>query len=299
MRILVTGAAGFAGRHIAAHLAAAGHHVVAGYRSAPLPPALAAAPNIEPRHLKLNGSPPAVPPEPGEFEAIIHAAATAPGLPSVTDGNIVDDGVPAVKAMLALADAARATRIIYLSSISIYGQPDVANVNEFTYPLNPSLYGRAKFLGERLVSAWANADSARSAISLRLPAIIGPGARRVWLSHVAAALKQDAPVKIYNPAHYFNNAVHVADLATLCERLIRWPRIEGHIPLVLGANDVAKVSDVVAAMAAVLLSKSKPVTDSAPRPSFLTDSWQAKTHYGYRPMNTIPMVKRYAAECRE
>lgn len=298
MRILVTGAAGFAGRHIAAHLAAAGHHVVAGYRSAPLPPALAAAPNVEPRRLKLNGSPPAVPPEPGEFEAIIHAAATSPNSPGVTDGSIVNDGAPAVKAMLALADATRAARIIYLSSISVYGTPRTDRINENAELNNPDLYGRAKFLGEKLMRDWTEASEHRFGLSIRLPGIIGPGATRVWLSRVAEDLRANRTVKIYNPGALYNNAVHVHDLAVLCENAIQ-DRYPCYDMCTLGAGGYTTPLEAVSRMAQVLNSKSMVERCQAPRPSFTISSQHARDNYNYEPMNILPMVERYAQEANQ
>ena len=283
MRVLVTGAAGFSGRHIADTLVRKGHGVIAAARkSLSSPP-----PGIEPLIADLAGLT-ALPPE---IEAIVHVAATQPF--DVTVAQMVHDNVVATKQLVTLAQRGGVKRFLYFSSTSIYGRIAGPVLNEETPIRDPSDYGLTKLLGERLL---ADAADVLPSVALRFPGIVGPGAHRNWLAVTVDKIVSGEPVTIFNPKGLFNCAVHIQDAADLVDRILRRPDLKGFDAVTLGAEGALTISEVVATLKKAA-GRDVPIVESAnEKPSFTIASGRAKSIYGYAPMTIEMLLERIVRE---
>ena len=72
-------------------------------------------------------------------------------------------------------------RFIFFSSLSVYGEIKDSIVHETTPILNPGPYGASKLFGEACLK---EAEKEMPSIALRLPAVLGKGARRHWLANI-------------------------------------------------------------------------------------------------------------------
>jgi UDP-glucose 4-epimerase len=78
-----------------------------------------------------------------------------------------DVNVGGTLALLHAMDRAGCRRIIFSSSATVYGEPDYLPYDE-AHPTRPtSVYGRTKLMAEQVLTDWAAADPARSAVLLR------------------------------------------------------------------------------------------------------------------------------------
>jgi nucleoside-diphosphate-sugar epimerase len=290
MRVLVTGAAGFSGSQIAAHLARRGLDVVASYRHAPLPRWLEQLPRIESRRVHWLER------EPGfSVDGIVHAAATSPAA-GITDSQVKQDNVDATRAVLDFANRSGARRIVHLSSISVYGNILDRQVDENTPVRAPDIYGQAKLEAEALLRGQCEAAPENFAgLSIRLPGVVGPGAVRNWLATVAAKLRDDLEVPISNPNSPFNNAVHITDLAALAE-LVLVAKWTGFDTVTVGARGETTVRGAVERLAAGIGSRSRIVVEPSQRTSFTISSNRACVRHGYDPMEINNLLDRFAAE---
>jgi UDP-glucose 4-epimerase len=289
MRILVTGASGFAGAYIARYMARRGFDVVATYRRAP---GLGAGLEHEPRvaFTQTDLVNPAATLS-GPFDGIVHAAAT-----SVWTGIDVDqmvaDNVTAMRALLAAAGDWRCRQVVYLSTMSVYGDISVDVVDEATPCVNPDAYGLTKRLAEIML-----ADRAKdlAGLILRLPAVVGPGARRNWLASSAERLKKGERVRAYNLDAPYNNAVHIDDLSRLAARTLErgWT---GCDIAVLGARGQMPVGNVVTLLAAGLGVEPQVEQVPTPKGSFRLSIAHAIDRWGYDPMDIATVIDRYASE---
>lgn len=142
MHILIVGASGFVGRHLAKHLAAKGHQVEAWTRR-PAPPTS----GVRWRTVDLDAPPP---PEDRPWDAAFHLAANSrPGIP--WDDRLVLENVGLCgKVFDHLARVSPGCRTVLASSGHVYA-PGTSPLRE-TDPLAPQgLYGLSKQLSE----AWA------------------------------------------------------------------------------------------------------------------------------------------------
>lgn len=289
MRVLVTGASGFAGAYIARYLARRGLDVVATYRRGP---GLGAGLDHEPRVAFVYAdlvNPTAT--VTGPFDAIVHSAAT-----SVWTGIDVDqmvaDNVYAMRALLAAAAAWQCRSLVYLSTMSVYGDISVDVVDEATPLVNPDTYGLTKRLGELMLADHAGQ---LAGLAFRLPAVVGPGARRNWLATSATRLKTGEKVKAYNLEAPYNNAVHVDDLSRLIARVLEsgWT---GFDIAVLGARGQTSVGGALEHLAAGLGVEPQVEMVAGPKSSFRLSISHAISRWGYDPMDIAEVIRRYARE---
>jgi UDP-glucose 4-epimerase len=290
MRILLTGASGFAGSHVARELASAGHRVTGTYRrDSPFLRTLQGIPDLNLVNVDIAG----VCQLAGPFDAIVHAAATSPA-PGISSAQIVRDNLTGFPDMLDAAERWGSGPFVFFSSLSLYGEVSGPVLYERCPVINPDAYGATKYLSETLLAE--RADRLPS-VSLRLPGVLGPGAHRNWLSNAAGHIMAGRPVRAFNLDGGYNNAVHVSDLAAFIHRLVekRWT---GADSVVLGARGIIPFREVVERLARGL-EKSVRIEPIAPtKPAFTLSSQRAITRWGYDPMEIGAMIDRYATELR-
>jgi nucleoside-diphosphate-sugar epimerase len=263
MKILVTGSYGFIGSHIASALAFEGHDIYDLPRDQPFP----------------------------KTDLIIHCAAAAG--PWHTLEDIWRDNIDLTRSLITFANPTY-TPIIFLSSITVYGDTYDITVNEST-PLSSgtSFYARSKLINELMLQL-----SAVPHIILRLPGVIGPNANlRNWLPNVARRLLQGDDISIFHADKPFNNAVHVDDLCAFIARLVH--EDFDSATFALGAGSCISVENVVRQLATCLNVHNPTIRKAAHfKPHYQIDSNRAQTH-GYMPLTMPKMIERFARELLE
>ncbi|MGB1006253.1 MAG: NAD-dependent epimerase/dehydratase family protein, partial [Thalassobaculaceae bacterium] len=145
--VFVTGAGGFIGGVVARALAVAGHRVSALHRG-PAPTGLAAA-----GVTAIQGDLREPTRFPERYDALIHAGAVIPAR-NTADNDFAAVNIAATEALLAQAGAAGATRVIFCSSMSVYGRVTAPVVAVDTPPREVDDYGRSKQAGEAALTTW-------------------------------------------------------------------------------------------------------------------------------------------------
>lgn len=269
-RILLTGATGFIGGHLYRALCRAGHQVVPLIRTArPTLPAALIAPLAD-----------TIPALPGTFDLAIHAAACSPA-PGIGAKEVFRGTALTLPNLLEALRPTGCRRLIHLSSISLHGRIDTAWLNEHTGIRDPDLYGLCKAANEALL-----ADQQEIAgIALRLPGVVGPGARDNWLNRTIAAAARHAPLALYNADAPFNNLLHIADLTAFIGALIDrdW---RGYDAFPLASSSPIALSQVIDILRTHLQSHSPVRYTHRPGASFAIDITRARTGYGFAPLST-------------
>jgi nucleoside-diphosphate-sugar epimerase len=284
MRVLVTGSGGFVGGHIARDLAALNFEVFAVQRRSSSEPTAAAD------RLRVILADLAAPSTlPARIEAVIHIAATSPA-PGVAATQIVRDNVLGTERIIEYAEQAGAGILIFASSMSLYGRITVEEVDEATPRLDPDLYGTTKYIGEALLAAGSRR---LPALALRLPGVIGLGARRNFISDVMQRLLRDEPIDAVNPDARFNNAAHVADLSAMIARVLG-KGIEEFDAVTVAARGMTTIREALERLKAGVGSRSEIRFRPSDQRSFIVSSRRAIECYGYDPMDIGDMLDRYA-----
>jgi nucleoside-diphosphate-sugar epimerase len=287
MRVLLTGATGNVGRGVLQALANRGHVVLAAGRdTARLRETCGGyGPNVELHTCDLSVGDLSLP---NDYDAVVHSAAHATAQDD-PDAHVLHN-VIATRNLLRHAARKPGRPFIFFSSLSVYGTVEASCVDEQTAILNPGSYGASKLLGEMMLEEYG---SVFSSVALRLPGILGPGARDPWLARVLRAARAGQPVTIYSPDTRFNNAVHVDDLGTFVDGLLS-RATRGFDVLTLGTSDSASVRDVVIAMLREVQAPLELRSVEATRQPFTISITKAAARYGFQPAGIFDTVRRFA-----
>lgn len=289
MRVLVTGASGFGGGQLARRLARVGFEVLALSRGAPATPP--EDPTVAKRFHAVRGAldvPQATLPA---ADVVVHVAATSPWA-GVTVDRMVTDNVLGTQRLITHARATGGRLFVFYSSLSVFGKISAPAVNETLPVVSPDAYGVTKLMGETML---ADVAAELPSLSIRLPAVIGRGSWRNWLSETRRKLAAGQPVTYFNPEAPFNNGVHEADLADLVERAIATPP-RGAEMVVAGSSGETTVRGAVTMLAEAVGSRSVVTASAEPRPFFTLDTAKAQALYGWRPMHIRDALARYLAD---
>lgn len=286
LRVLISGAGGFVGRHLAMAMARNGHDVVALVRRT--------SPAILEQHTRVRlervdlaqaDSLPA-----GPFEAVFHCAAAIPS--TVRDEvEMMRINVESSRRLFEHVARVRATTVIFCSSIAVYGRIDEDVIGPDTPVRDPNAYGRSKLVCERLLDELSRAHPNLRALSIRLPGVVGVGSHDNFLSDTMARLVAGERAVVRNPDALFNNVVHVDDLARFADALLGSLPL-GHRSTTIAADDPLTIRDVVAILEAVAERAGAVHYGHGGKP-FLISNAGART-LGYRPATVRDSVQRFA-----
>jgi UDP-glucuronate 4-epimerase len=288
MRVLVTGAGGFLGGHVARRLAEAGFDIIAATRASPIePPAsVAAARRFHTLTVDLSRGAPLP-----HSHAIVHAAATS-AWTDIDVGQMLTDNIAATQQLVCHAIAAKTSAFVFFSSVSAFGTIRVPVLTEAEPSVNVGTYGLTKLVGEKLLRA---AGDALPYLSIRLPAVIGRGSKRNWPSEALRKLKTSEPLEFFNAGAPFNNVVHESDIAALVATAIG-RGLTGTDMVVVGASGRTTVGEAVGVLVEATGSRSPLAALTRDRHAFLIDFSKAERLFGFAPMDVTIALRQFVRE---
>ncbi len=208
MRILVTGAGGFLGRHLIAQLGPR-HEVVALTRRPPEPEleGLARWVTCDLRQLEVSALP-------GRVDAVVHLAQSSlyREFPAGAE-DMFAVNVASTFALLEYARAASASAFALASTGGVYGR-SMTPVRETDRPRPTSFYFRSKLAAEALVDGYA--ERFRT-LAFRFFFIYGPGQRRMLIPTLAAQVAAGEEIVIEGDPGLRINPIYVDDAARVFE----------------------------------------------------------------------------------
>lgn len=247
--MLITGASGFIGRHVAKAFRASGRDVVGiGHDSWS---------TDEAREWGLSAWHPgdvtlaALTQCGGEPDVVVHCAGSGQvGLSLAHPYEDFRRNVATTAAVLEyLRTRAPHAILVFLSSAAVYGNAAAGAIKETTpaSPLSP--YGTNKHLAEQLCETHARYFGLRTVV-LRLFSVYGPGLRKQLLWDACHRLTAAAP-EFSGTGAELRDWLHVSDAAALIG-ILAASNVAGHRVLNGGTGSGTPVSEVLAELAAVL-----------------------------------------------
>jgi nucleoside-diphosphate-sugar epimerase len=150
--------------------------------------------------------------------------------------------VGGTRSVLDSAHAAGVRRVVYLSSVEIFGAPNVAPCPEWWPPAPLGEYGRNKIEAEKLC---LEAFAAGLEVSILRPmTIVGPGLRDPFLVDMLKAIRASQPVMLLGRGMNRFQFVHAEDVAAACLVASRHPAAVGQA-FNIGSADVPPIRKMV------------------------------------------------------
>lgn len=179
--VIVFGASGFIGTRLVRRLAGLGSNVIA----IDILPPRETLPGV--RYV-VHDVRQVVPEAFGLEDAIVYNLAAVHRTPGHPAHEYYDTNIFGALNVTRFADTIGATRLVFTSSISVYG-PREDVVDENTPPAPTSDYGRSKLMAEAIHRRWAGASTDTRLVIVRPGVVFGPGERGNY-SNLAGALKR-------------------------------------------------------------------------------------------------------------
>ncbi len=176
MKLLVTGATGFLGSHIAEQFAREGHTVRVLVRRTSDRSFL--------RGLEIEEAlgditqPDTLPAAVAGVDAVVHPAGLVKARTAAEFNSVNAEGT--ANLLSALASAESTPRFVYISSLAAHGPSEDGRPRPLDAPATPvTAYGRSKLKAEEMVRAWAGNSARVGAVIIRPPVIYGPRDRQL------------------------------------------------------------------------------------------------------------------------
>ncbi|MEE2821235.1 MAG: NAD(P)-dependent oxidoreductase [Pseudomonadota bacterium] len=290
MAILLTGASGFVGKHLVSTLLRSNQSVFALVRnvkqfeqtiavlSKRYKDQLVVIDSLERLRSK----------DVKRIDSVIHAAAQS----NNAANDWTDLYVSNVQFTNHLVDWASLNNIglfVYFSSLSVHGVPEEFEITKDTKPNPSNLYGLSKWLGELSVKKFENFGTT---CTLRLPAVVGKGARYHWLANYLNSALTGRPFVICNPEAKFNNLIDVETLGHLIKHLLQTPP-KDCIALPVGSSGFVTISEIVDLVTNFQLPSHETRISQFITKSFTVNTSEMIRYLNYRPEETRTTIKRY------
>ncbi len=289
MKILVTGAAGFIGRHVLTLAIAQGHEVIAWGRHRLVLPGLAG--NLPPDFLDDVGCTDSL----EEVEAVIHLAGDYPrfGSPRARPIELFNANAALTTKLLDACSRAGVRRFVLASTAAVYGGRHTTPLSESQALDAGGAYAASKACAEMMCRVH-HADDALQTTCLRLFNVFGPGqaGNAIVPSLVRQALEED-PVRVADDRptcdFVFVTDVAAALLAAACTT--------SRLPDVLNigsgrGTSIAELGTIVMRAAGRSDGIHAQNAASARVTTSIADAGLAATHLGWRASTTLEMGVR-------
>lgn len=235
--VLITGAAGFLGKHVAAHFAANGWRVVGMD--------LLARENINVGAMSDYHRIALPSPNLGDLlrvekpQAFIHCAGRASVPLSMDDpaSDFRDNTVLTFEVLDALRRFAPRCRFILLSSAAVYGNPESLPISESHQPAPLSPYGFHKWQCELLCQEFSRIYDLATA-SVRIFSAYGPGLQRQVIWDICHKALVGAPLCLRGTGHESRDFIHATDIARALRTVVEKADCRGECYNLASGNEV-------------------------------------------------------------
>jgi UDP-glucose 4-epimerase len=247
MKLLITGGAGFIGSHLVDHFATQGHDVtIVDNLSLGARQNVASWQDTTHVHLQIGDctNPEDVQQALTDHEVILHFAANPEvRISQSPPATCFTQNVYATYLLLEAWRQSPATTLVFASSSTVYGDPQILPTPESHVTLPISIYGASKLASEALIIAYAHTYN-KHAIILRLANIIGPRSQHGVIADFIAKLRQTPQrLEILGDGTQTKSYLHVRDCVAAISALLN-RSLDPVTILNLGSDDQTSVTQI-------------------------------------------------------
>jgi len=282
VNVIITGVGGFIGKKLAQEFLCGGNLVLGVYKN--IIPKLTHHNLVLTRNTKLEQLQ-----ANSKFDCIIDCAAEIPAK-TTEQSELYINNVNNVKKILDFASKHQIKKIIYMSSMSAYGDINCATVTALTNDQTRDLYGRSKADSENLIRVWCQEDHGRTAFAIRLPGIVGKDSHSNFISNLYKKIHNEKRIKVFNRDSKFNNIVYINTLIDFIVELASNQAIGYHNLLVASKSPIT-IEAIVKKMMRTL--NKKPIIEwGILGQPFLID-YSESEKFGFIPIDTEESISKF------
>tara|TARA_B110000046_G_C13018213_1_gene409820 strand:- start:1491 stop:2351 length:861 start_codon:yes stop_codon:yes gene_type:complete len=234
MNLLITGSGTLLGRNVSLEAAKKNFNVIASYRK------------TFPKNLKKNKILITKLDLSKKFnfdfkvDCLIHCASAIPS-ENLSDKKMMNTNYYGFKKLVSQLIKNGCKKIIFISTMSVYGKINVSRVdlNTETKPIDS--YGYSKLKSEQYLIK-LNKEKKIDFFVLRLPALVGKNSNHNFISKVLKKIKNKDALIYSNPNLKFNNFIHVKNLSQIIIKLIKF---RGSRILNLASTNPIKLKNII------------------------------------------------------
>ena len=212
MKVILTGASGFIGKHIAGVLCDQNIQVVALSRTKPtgLPIDFIQFNLVNPNYEKLN--------QIGTIDAIIHCSSIMADSSNLKNYSLLYDNLKMSETVVELCKMLNVKQLINLSSIAIYPNIDGEYSEKSMVKVsdnNDAIYGLSKLCAENLYDFLLGKKEKKKVVNLRISQVYGVGMRTDRTYHIMLN-----ELKEKNTVTVFSNGIRVSNFVSV-EKVVK------------------------------------------------------------------------------
>lgn len=283
MRVWITGANGFLGRHMVKALAEGSMDVVELTRQNVDLSQSTALPMLDKLREK-HGLP----------DAVLHLASRQPGPFSL--GEFVAANVSTTANIIDWIHKNKVGTFLYTSTISVYEKPNALPVSEKASTRGSTAYTITKLAAEDLIRIM---KPAASNIILRLPSLYGVGQRDSFIDGLARLAKEGQPLELFHRGKRIRDSLHVSDVTKAIVSCLHLAAAHPFSIYNLGCGQAVTVEDYAKKIVRHLKSNSPilPVDKIAAQDfDIYLDISLARRELGFSPKRVDESIEHYAQE---
>jgi UDP-glucose 4-epimerase len=217
-------------------------------------------------------------------DVVLHTAARIPRSPNEDIYTFFDDNVRATVNIYHCALLAGVRRIVFSSSMSVYGRPQSLPVDEDHPVLPDTPYALSKIQAELIGRCYA--ESGLQTTVLRYSGIFGAGQRSGAVSAFIAQCLQDAPLTLNAGGRPSSDFVWVQDVVQANLLALQYAQNSNFEVMNIGSGVELSVAQLAAMIRNLCASQSaiEVIDDSSPRDfRFAYDIGRARKRLGFIP----------------
>jgi len=262
----VTGGAGFIGTHLVKRLVSLGASVAVvddlSGSSWTTPPK-----SVSFHKLHLPADPFTKLVAEGSFDSIFHLAGSAYVPPSLKDpvGDLKNNAAVTLHVLEAIRHGSPSTRLVFISSAAVYGNPRTLPITETHFPVPISPYGVSKLAAESYVSLYARLYGLRTT-SLRLFSVYGPGQRKQVVFDLMTKLHENSKeITVFGTGRETRDFIYIDDVINAILSVLIRSGLKGEVYNAATGNGTT-LKQLVTILADLLGARSQIVYTGDVRP---------------------------------
>mgnify|MGYP001436176886 CR=1 FL=1 len=153
-----------------------------------------------------------------EVDCLVHCASAIPS-DNLSDKKMIKINYYGFKRLVLQLIEKGCKKIIFISSMSVYGNINVSKVDTTTKTKPADAYGYSKLKIEEFLKKMKKEKKINFFV-LRLPALVGINSDYNFISKLLKKIKKNENIIYSNPNLKFNNFVHVKNLAKIIVKMI-------------------------------------------------------------------------------